>query len=194
MPTIDLHPGNTYSYADYLVWPLEEMIEIIRGKVFNMSPAPSTRHQRVSSNLHRDISQYLKGKPCRVFHAPFDVRLARPGAPEGEVLTVVQPDLCVVCDLAKLDERGCAGAPDWIIEILSPATAHKDARDKMDVYEEAGVGEYWLVHPHEQTVLVYVLDPASGQYTVGRLFAKGDVVAPVQFPGLQVALDDVFED
>jgi len=195
MPLSQLMPDVLCSYTDYLAKQFDDMVELIRGRVFDLGPAPSTQHQRLSSNLHRDTSQYFKNQRCRVFHAPCDGRLARPGAADGEVYTVEHPDLCVVDDPAKLDERGCAGPPDWIIEIFSPSTARKDAHDKMDIYQAAGLGAYWLVHPHTQTVLVYVRDPAGSQYTVvGRLFAKGDALSPVQFSGLRVVLDEAFED
>ncbi len=151
---------GTYSYSDYLTWQWTEMTELIRGKIYKMSPAPGSTHQKVSMKLTLDIGNFLKGKKCQLFSAPFDVRLplSSKQKTDKQITTVVQPDLCVVCDPSKIDERGCLGAPDWIIEILSRHTSAKDLREKFDVYEEAGVREYWVVHPQEQTVLVYTLD------------------------------------
>ena len=127
------------------------MTELIRGKIYKMSPAPTSKHQIVVGNLHGIVWNFLRGKSCKVFTAPFDVRL--PSAPkkkaDKEISTVVQPDLCVICDLEKIDERGCLGAPDWIVEILSKFTSAKDLNEKFSVYEEAGVREYWVVHPQE---------------------------------------------
>lgn len=142
------------------------------------------------------IGNFLEGKKCELFAAPFDVRL--PLSPkqktDKEIITVVQPDLCVVCDPTKIDERGCLGAPDWIIEILSRHTSTKDLHDKFDVYEEAGVKEYWVVHPQEQTVLLYVLN-AKGKYE-GALkpYVRTDNIPSITLPGLTINLEDVFPD
>src|SRR5258705_9093510 len=135
------------------------MAELIPGKIYKMSPAPGSMHQKVSMRLTLKIGNFLEGKKCQLFSAPFDVRLplSSKQSSDKEITTVVQPDLCVVCDPARIDNRGCLGAPDWIIEILSQHTSSKDLREKFEVYEKAGVGEYWVVHPQEQTVLVYVL-------------------------------------
>jgi len=185
--------AGIYSYADYMKWQLPEMVELIRGKIFRMSPAPSTLHQKVCGELFRQMATFLKDQPCQVFIAPFDVRL--PHKPEGrkdaEIDTVVQPDICVICDAAKIDERGCLGAPDWIIEILSPYTSEKDLRQKFDVYEHAGVKEYWVIHPQEQTVLVYVLK--NGKYEgVLKPFVRTDVVSSITLPELKIDLAEVF--
>lgn len=185
--------AGTYSYADYLTWQLPDMVELIRGKIFRMSPAPSSLHQKVSIELSRQLANFLKGRSCQVFAAPFDVRLPRKpdGRKDAEIDTVVQPDICVICDAAKIDERGCLGAPDWIIEILSPYTSEKDLRQKFDVYEHAGVKEYWVIHPQEQTVLVYVLK--NGKYEgVLKPFVRTDVVSSITLPELKIDLAEVF--
>lgn len=149
--------AGSYTYADYLTWQWGEMTELIRGKIYKMSPAPGSLHQKISGNLFLQIRSFLTGEKCQVFSAPFDVRLPslKKSKSDQEITTVVQPDLCVICDPSKIDDRGCIGAPDWIIEILSPPTSSKDLTEKFDVYEEAGVKEYWVVHPQEQTLLVY---------------------------------------
>ena len=142
-----------YTYADYLTWQLTEWVELIRGKVRLMSPAPKRRHQDITRNVEFPIMRYLRGKTCKLYHAPFDVRLSRT-TPNGDasIETVVQPDICVVCDPEKLDERGCVGAPDWIIEIVSPGNVARDTRDKLELYQEAGVREYWIILPEQQNV------------------------------------------
>ncbi len=132
----DLDLNKTYTYADYLKWFFEERIELIKGKIFKMLPAPSTYHQLISGNLFLKIGSFFEGDGCQVFTAPFDVRL--PGSSfdlkDEDILTVVQPDISIVCDKNKMDRKGCLGAPDWIIEILSPSTSQKDRIDKFELY------------------------------------------------------------
>ncbi len=184
----------SYTYADYLKWDLPDMVELIRGKVYRMSPAPTTRHQSIVLNLASEIHTFLKRQPCKVFVAPFDVRLSRKEKADKEIVTVVQPDLCVICDPSKIDERGCMGAPDWIIEILSKHTFSKDLREKFEVYEEAGVKEYWVVHPTEETVLVYTLN-AHGKYEgLLKPYIRTDKVQPNTLPGLTIDLTEIFEN
>ena len=188
--------AGTYTYADYMTWEWDQLAELIHGKIFKMSPAPSSNHQSISGNLFVPIWNYLHGKRCKVFSAPFDVRLPGPSKKkeDRDIVTVVQPDICVICDLTKIDKRGCLGAPDWIIEILSKYTSSKDLNIKFDVYEAAGVQEYWVVHPSEQTVLVYTLD-GQGKYK-GRLkpFVRTDTVSPMLFSGLSISLEQVFSE
>ncbi len=188
--------SGTYTYADYLTWQWDEMTELIRGKIFKMSPAPGSLHQRISGNIFGQLWNYLQGKPCQVFSAPFDVRL--PISPKNkadiEIITVVQPDLCVVCDPSKIDERGCLGAPDWIIEILSRHTSAKDLREKFEVYEEAGVKEYWVVHPQEQTVLVYTLEQNGKYQGILKPYIRTDCISPVALQGLTINLAAVFPE
>ena len=112
-----------HSYADYLGWPDDERYELIDGVAYVMTPAPGRRHQEVVVEMLRQIADALEGGPCRVYVAPFDVRLPRHGEADEQVDTVVQPDLSVICDEGKLDERGCRGAPDWVVEVISPSTA-----------------------------------------------------------------------
>lgn len=187
--------SKRYTYADYLTWQFDEMVELIRGKVFRMSPALNEAHQWVSINLLQEILPFFKGRDCRVYHAPFDVRLPLPPQKQkGDKLdTVVQPDICVVCDLNKLDSSGCTGAPDWIIEILSKGTASKDLNEKFDLYQHAGVKEYWIVHPHEATVLAYRMND-QGTYEALRAtpFSSEEKVAVGVFPGFEVDLKEVW--
>lgn len=186
--------SGSYTYADYLTWQWSEMTELIRGKIFKMSPAPGSLHQKVSGEMFRQVANFLKGRKCQLFSAPFDVRLpvTQKNISDREIITVVQPDLCVVCDPAKIDERGCMGAPDWIIEILSRNTSSKDLREKFEAYEEAGVKEYWVVHPQEQTVLVYTLDPSGKYKGILKPYIRTDQVSPVTLPGLSIDLEQAF--
>lgn len=186
--------SGSYTYADYLTWQLDEMAELIKGKIFRMSPAPGSIHQKVSGEIFRQIANFLKGKPCQVFCAPFDVRLpqSKKRNADKEITTVVQPDLCVVCDPSKIDERGCLGAPDWIIEILSPHTSSKDLREKFDVYEEAGVKEYWVVHPQERTLLVYTLSENGKYKGILKPYIRTDRVSPIILPDLIIEMQEVF--
>ena len=183
---------GTYSYADYLKWQFEERVELLRGKIARMSPAPSVKHQSIASNLHYHFRSNFERKDCRVFFAPFDVRLynrKKSLKASQDIYTVVQPDLCVICDSSKLDEQGCNGAPELVIEILSPGNSRREIKDKFDLYQEAGVQEYWLVQPQEEVVLVYTLNE-QGQY-MGLRPAVDAVVSPL-FPDLEIALAEVF--
>lgn len=167
--TSQAQQATRYTYQDYLHWPDEQRWELLYGQAYLMSPAPSLTHQTISGELFRQISNHLLDKSCRVFHAPFDVRLPQADEAEEEITTVVQPDILVVCNDHKLDEKGCRGAPDWIIEILSPATAARDQIDKLALYEPHGVAEYWIVHPVDRIVTVYRPE-ATGGYTVRPVF------------------------
>lgn len=150
--------NKTYTYSDYLTWQLSEYVELLRGKIVRMA-APSRQHQTVSRWLFTPISQYFMDKNCEVFHAPFDVRLTtQHKVSNQEITNVVQPDICVICDISKLDEAGCKGAPDWVIEILSLENSKKEMKNKFALYEENGVSEYWIILPTEKSLLRYILD------------------------------------
>lgn len=184
--------NKKWTYADYLTWNDGQRWELIEGEAYCMSPAPGVKHQRVSMDLARQFANYLRGKPCQVFSAPFDVRLSEnSGVSDNYIETVVQPDLLVVCDKSKLDDRGCNGAPDLVIEILSPSTAAHDFKTKFDLYQRFGVLEYWIIHPAEQTLLVYKRG-ADGLYGAADRYA-GDDQVPVPLLGdLVVDLAEVF--
>lgn len=188
-----LEPEATYSYADYLKWTFEDRVELIKGKLFKMSPAPRRSHQGISINLSSELRGYLKGKDCKVYAAPFDVRLPKkPSDPDNKILTVVQPDICVVCDPNKLDELGCKGAPDLIVEILSPSTAKKDLENKFELYEENGVKEYWVVYPGENILEVFEL--SEEKYTSKGKYVGDKTITSTVLPGFELKLEDVFED
>jgi len=186
--------NQTYSYADYLTWTLDETIELIKGKIMLMSPAPNLNHQTISGNLYGISYPFFRHKKCRLFHAPFDVRLydrKKSILASKEIHTVVQPDLCVICDKAKLDEQGCNGAPDWIIEILSKGNSKREMQVKYELYQESGVTEYWLVYPYEQAVYQFVLDD-NGRYQLKNMYADSGIALPHLFPELSIDLAEVF--
>lgn len=179
--------NKTYTYADYLLWKFKERIELFRGRIFKMSPAPARIHQKILLNITRTFDQYFQKHSCELYFAPFDVRLPNKN---GEVLTVVQPDLCVICDLEKLDDKGCLGAPDLIVEILSPGNTKKEMDHKFTIYEEAGVLEYWLVHPADKNIQVFVLD--NGIYVGLKPATEGEKITSRTFPELSFSTDEVF--
>ncbi len=184
-------PARRYTYGDYLGWPEGERWELIEGVPFDMTPAPSRRHQHLLTRLAVPIGSYLEGKPCELYLAPFDVRLPRVDERAEEVDTVVQPDLVVVCDPAKLDDRGCRGAPDWVIEILSPSTAARDHIEKLALYEKHGVREYWLVHPTDRVVMVYRQEE-GGRYRAPAVYSAEHQVPVGIFEGFLLDLRRVF--
>jgi Uma2 family endonuclease len=177
-----------YNYADYLQWSFEGMVELINGKIFKMSPAPSSKHQFLSGNLFGMLWNYLKGKPCQVVSAPFDVRLSK-FKEDKLVNSVVQPDLCIICDPTKIDEKGCNGAPDMIVEILSPSTALRDLDLKFKLYEENGVKEYWIIQPNDQTVSIF--DLMDSKFTLRGIYHREKIVE-VKTIGLDIDLNEVF--
>ena len=187
----ELDLNGTYTYADYLLWQFKERVELIKGKIFKMSPAPSTQHQKISGKLHLRVGGFFENHYCQAFFAPFDVRLPKKGQSltDQKIYTVVQPDLCVICDESKLDERGCLGAPDLIVEILSPGNSKTEMLNKFELYQESGVREYWLVEPSQNAVLVYVLNDA-GEY-VGLKPAVESVQSTI-FPDLKIDLSQIF--
>ena len=185
--------NGTYSYADYLKWRFEERVELIKGKLFQMSPAPTRRHQEISSILHGSIFNFLDIKLCKVYSAPFDVRLApSKGSNTSKIYTVVQPDLCVFCGITNLDDLGAIGAPDWVIEILSPGNSRTEMKNKFEVYEENGVKEYWLIEPANEVVIVYVLDE-RGKYIGLPPFTVGDTISSYVFPEFSLEVATIFQ-
>ena len=178
-----------HTYADYLTWPEDARYELIDGAAYLMSPAPGRLHQEVAGEIYHQACTALEGKPCRAYIAPFDVRLPRSDEADESVDTVVQPDVFVVCDRSKLDERGMRGAPDWVVEVLSPATAGHDQTVKLAAYERAGVRELWLVHPTDHVVTVYVLENrVFGRAAIHEM--KG-MLAVKALPGVSVDWDRV---
>lgn len=179
-----------YSYADYLTWDDGERLELINGEIFHMSPAPSRRHQQVLRELSTAFSVFLRCKDCEVFFAPFDVRLLAENKKNDEIEHVVQPDLSIVCDQEKLDDRGCNGAPDMIVEILSPSSVKLDRWKKYQLYEKAGVKEYWLVDPMNESVEIHLL--SGNQYTFQGVYTKDDTISVHVLSGLEIDLHQIF--
>jgi Uma2 family endonuclease len=183
--------SKSYSYADYLKWEFKERLELIKGKIFMMSPAPATRHQQISSKIFARIWNFLEEQDCQVFAAPFDVRLPVQSKKNTDVETVIQPDICVICDSNKIDTKGCLGAPDLIVEILSPGNSKKEMKDKYEVYEESGVKEYWLVDIANKCVFVYILDK-SGKYIGLKPFVSEDTIESISLKGFNISVQDIF--
>jgi Uma2 family endonuclease len=189
----DLDLTKQYTYADYLLWQFSERVELIRGFINKMSPAPSKTHQVISRKLTRYIDRYFEHKPCGFFVAPFDVRLIsnKNSKNNHQITTVVQPDLCVICDLDKLDERGCLGAPDLVIEILSPGNSKNELGEKFRLYEENQVKEYWLVEPFEKTIFIYSLQ--NDKFIGLKPCIEGEEIASPLFPELNFEIEKIFE-
>ena len=192
--TLNLDESKRYTYADYLTWLDDKRRELINGFIHLMS-APNELHARISNNWNFWTSAFVrkrKGK-CRIYHAPFDVRLPLDNyTADDKIYNVVQPDICVVCDLSKLDDKGCIGAPDLIVEVLSPSTLKYDWNYKFNLYETAGVREYWIVDPKAKVVNVFLLQP-DGKYDLGTVY-ECNQKAPVHiFKGLEIDLNELFE-
>jgi Uma2 family endonuclease len=186
-----LRADARYTYGDYLQWPDEYRCELIGGVIYDMSPAPTRRHQEVSMELSVQVGSFLRGRPCRAYAAPFDVRLPQADEADEEIDTVVRPDLVVICDEAKLDERGCRGAPDWVVEILSPHTARKDQIRKRDLYEHHGVREYWLIQPLDGTLTLYRLRP-DGRFGPAEIVETSGETPVGVLPGLTIRWEGLF--
>ena len=185
----ELDLSKAYTFKDYLSWQFKERVELLRGYISKMSPAPNSRHQIISWNLANLIGHSLRKKKCLAFSAPFDVYLP---SINGQKDTIVQPDICVICDTSKIKKHGCVGSPDLVIEILSPGNSRREMKDKYDIYEQAGVKEYWVVFPSEQVLQIYSLK--DGIYFSQRPYTRGDKVNSSVLVGLELDLDDVFED
>ena len=177
-----------YTYADYLKWQFSERVELIKGFIKKMSPAPNRVHQSLIFNLSGILYSKHNFEGCNVFLSPFDVRL--PIKSKKKDTTVVQPDICIVCDASKLDEQGCNGAPDLIVEILSPSNARHDTDTKFNLYEEAGVKEYWIVQPQQKSILIYVLQ--DGKYIGLKPFGEDEFAQGRLFPNLKIDVNEVF--
>ncbi|MCX7097392.1 MAG: Uma2 family endonuclease [Methylococcales bacterium] len=190
MQLSQLDLNATYTYADYLTWQFDDTLELIKGKIMLMSPAPNVTHQSISVHLTGILYPFFKHKDCRLFAAPFDVRLFDKNKSEvanSGIYSVVQPDLCVICDTNKLDAQGCLGSPDWIIEILSKGNSKKEMQIKFDLYQENGVLEYWLVYQ-------FILDDTTQQYKLFKMHSGADHASPYLFPDLTIDLVEVFAE
>ena len=182
-----------YNFADCLTWDERERIEIIDGEAFMMA-APSRIHQEICFEIGRQLGNYLEGKPCKVYPAPFGVRLfEQDGDRPEDVDTMVEPDLSVVCDKSKLDKYGCKGAPDMVIEVLSPSTQRHDQLVKLNLYQRAGVQEYWIVDPENRTVRV-LLQTGDGTFQIHEVYGREDVAKVNVLDGCFIELSKVFSE
>lgn len=180
-----------HTYADYLGWPEDVRYELIDGEAFLMAPGPDLAHQDIAGDIYRQLANALDGQPCRAFVAPLDVRLPKGDQADNLVDTVVQPDVLVVCDPTRLDRRGVRGAPDLVVEVLSPSTAGHDHVRKRRVYERAGVREYWLVHPADRMLTVYRL--VGGEYGKPWVQELSGTTEVGVLPGVVIAWDALAE-
>ena len=188
-----LDPNGVYSYADYLTWKFDQALEIIKGKIFKMA-APSSMHQDISLALTLALGNHFKNHSCKLYIAPFDVRLfdrKKSIKANKDVYTNVQPDLCIICDLTKIDKRGCLGAPDLMIEILSPGNSRREMKIKKELYAETGVREYWVVDPTSETVTRFNFNE-EGLTTSTDIFVSDDVMPSLIFPDFILKLVEIF--
>ncbi|MDR0928006.1 MAG: Uma2 family endonuclease [Ignavibacteria bacterium] len=196
MSELVLDLTQRYTYADYLTWLDDKRRELVNGFIMLMSPAPVRVHQDISGVINYNLYNHIrkrKGK-CKVYQAPFDVRfVSHSDVSDEEITTVLQPDICIVCDLSKLDDAGCLGSPDFIAEILSPSTALRDNTIKKDVYEKYGVNEYWIINPIHKSVEVNILQE-DGKYAPPMVFVKVGDVPVATLPGLSISLGEIFEE
>ncbi len=191
MPLLQNEPDRVFTYKDYLTWNDNKRWELINGAAYNMAPAPSVNHQRVSRQLLLQIGIFLSDKPCEVFSAPLDVRLPELNEKDEDTKNVVQPDIVVVCDSSKLDEKGCQGVPDLIIEIVSPSSASIDNIKKLNLYEKNGVKEYWIVHPIYKIVTIYKI-MENGLYGKPETYSEKNKIEVELLKGLTIDLSQVF--
>lgn len=185
--------NGSYTYADYLLWQFKERVELIKGKIFKMSLAPSRKHQDISMATTLILAKFLKNKDCKMYAAPFDVRLInyKASTNDNQIISVVQPDLCMICDINKLDDKGCVGAPDLIIEILSPGNSYIEMDIKFDLYQENGVKEYWIVNPTDETIYIYVLD--HEKYIGLKPATNGTLLKSPTFENLSFPVKNIFD-
>ena len=179
-----------YTYSDYLKFEFDEMVELIRGKIFKMSPAPSTTHQRISMKLCLKLGHYFENKKCELFAAPTDVVLPIHKVAKKKSTTVVQPDIFVICDPSMVEEKCVYGVPDLVIEILSRHTRKKDIQLKHEVYQESGVREYWIVFPKDEIIDIFVLEDCK--FVLKSRHAGNEVFTSHIFPDLEVDTSDIF--
>lgn len=185
--------SGTYTAKDYLSWKVDDLMELIRGKIFKMT-SPVDSHQIVFSDLYAQMIRSAKLKEgCRIWQAPFDVYLIQPGEDWKQTKNIVEPDLFITCDPSKIQRRGCMGAPDFVVEILSPSTRKKDITHKFELYEEYGVREYWMVSTEERMIISNLLN-AEGKYETQKPAVEGQVISPRDFPEIKVDLQELFKD
>ncbi|WP_458414960.1 Uma2 family endonuclease [Schinkia sp. CFF1] len=185
--------SKSYSYADYLSWDDDVLCEVIDGEIISMSPSPTPLHQDIADELTTEFKLFLRNKDCNAFSAPIDVCLfAHQEIKPKDIKDWVQPDLIVVCDENKVGEKNIIGASDFVVEVLSPSTAKNDRVIKYHSYEKAGVKEYWIVDPYNQTIEVYLLE--NGAYNRSGVYFRDDIIRVHLFEDFQIDLGHVFKD
>jgi len=185
--------NGIYSYADYLTWKFDQTVELFKGKILEMS-ATSRRHQGMSMELSVIVYQKFKGHRCKFYAAPFDVRIfdkTKSAKANKDIFTVVQPDICIICDLEKLDENGCIGSPDLVIEILSSGNSSKEMKLKKALYEESGVREYLIFDPEHENVFQFHLTETD-VYSPATIYVDNEILTSVIFPDFQINLKEIF--
>jgi Uma2 family endonuclease len=183
---------HKYTYFDYVTWPADNPIELIDGVPYSMTTAPSRIHQKISGELFRQISNYLQGKTCEVYASPFDVRLTENNdEADEEINNVIQPDISIICDMEKLDDKGCKGTPDLVMEIVSPSSISMDYIKKLYLYEKYSVREYWIIHPIDKIIMVYKL-VENGKYARPEVYQIDELIRIGLFEDLTIFLADVF--
>ncbi len=193
---VSINKEKHYSYADYLTWLDDKRRELYNGIVYELFSAPTSIHAQISTNISILIGWLVKKRKgkCKIFHAPFDVRLPKGNeTADDKIYTVLQPDICVICDPTKIDFKGCIGAPDLVVEVQSPSTAKRDMNEKFFLYEEAGVLEYWVVFPFENAVTVFLLQE-NGKFDNGTTYEYEEKIPVHIFKGLEIPLKDLFEE
>jgi len=194
---LTLDSNRRYTYAEYMTWTDNKLRELLNGFIRLMSPSPTLKHAVVSRRIATPLINFIEKNNgnCQVFYAPFDVRLPqKPGeTADNQIYTVVQPDICIVCDNSKLDERGCLGAPDMVVEILSLSSQRYDLNEKFNLYEAAGVKEYWVVSPKEKGINVFILQE-NGKYDNGIVYEGNTHVPVLTLEGLSLSTEILFKD
>lgn len=184
-------PKDKYSYADYITWPDEFKCEIIDGVIYEMSPAPNMNHQKIVGKIFVIFSNFLEGKVCTPFIAPFDTRFRNiDGSPDDEIYTIVQPDIAVICDKSKITTSYCEGAPDLVVEVLSPSTGFRDQTEKLQLYEKHGVREYWVVNPEACYIMIYHHN--GHEFNKPEYFKAEDTLISRVLEGFRVCLREIF--
>lgn len=195
MDTPQKNKAQKWTYAEYCTWSDGKRVELIDGVMYDfITPTPSATHQQISGALSVQFANHLRGKQCKVYTAPFDVRLPDfIGQHNKDIATVVQPDIVIICDPSKLDEPGCSGRPDLIIEITSPVTALHDMKNKFNHYERVNVKKYWIVNQTDKTTMVFKLND-SGKYGRPETYGSNDSIEVPLLGDLVIDLAEVFAE
>jgi Uma2 family endonuclease len=193
-PNLAEKVDELFTYGQYYQWDDDKRWELIDGVPYDLTPSPNRKHQEISRNVSVRMYQFVLGQACQVFFAPFDVRLPDfPEQDDNDISTVIQPDIVVICEKKKLDERGCRGAPDLVVEILSPSTSRKDIGVKFSLYERHGVREYWIIHPAEESLMIFNLGGDS-RYGRPQGYGRGDIVTSTVLEGFELNVAEVFAE